>query len=258
MKKILCSDIDGTLVDHQGNLLHLRDKEMLLEIQNQGHLVVLNTGRNIQEAMFLVDTLQLPYDYLVMNNGGHIIDKNKNEVLKKVIDKQIGMELIEYCIKQNVHVYFYAGSRTIGFVNNKTFEHTIEGNVEVFDIDFMEEYKKASSYDIIGLNQDDGNIDILEKIQSYILKHYQNDVTPIINTIYLDICPANITKGTGLNIIKEKEKAIAYSIGDSYNDISMFEASNYSYSFLRANQDVQDKADKSVNYVYEVCIDVLQ
>ena len=46
--KILFSDLDGTLVNGQ-QLLSFKNIEMMKELQKQGHIMVICTGRNIKE-----------------------------------------------------------------------------------------------------------------------------------------------------------------------------------------------------------------
>ncbi len=258
MKKMIFCDMDGTIINHEGMLYNQKDKEMLKELQRKGCYVAYNTGRNLQEAMFSIEKLDLPYDYLILNNGGHIVDKNGNDVFKKTISKNVGGDIIEYCMKLGVEVFFYAGDRTIGLVSGKTYEHTSVGFVQVNDIDFKTAYLEVKEYDIIAINQYDLDISKLLKVKEYVEKNHTNSATPTINTTYLDICPSDCSKGTGVQFFKDLKNIVAYSVGDSYNDISMFESSDFSFSFPRATKDVQMHANETVNYVYEVCNKILQ
>lgn len=259
MKKILFSDMDGTIID-RNEKRHENDYDLLHQLKKAGHLIAFNTGRNYQEAHFCVDKHQFPYDYLVLNNGAHIIDRQGKELFKRVIPQDIGRKIIEYCIDfKDLFVYFYDGNRTIGYCNQKTYEHTDLGNEKIDDVDFMEEYVKASEFDIIAVYQADEGIDCVLKVQKYIKDHFSDFAEGCLNTHYLDITAAGCSKGSGILTLKNllNEDVETYCVGDSFNDISMFKVSDHAYTFHHVNKDIFQYADKQVNYVYEVVEDML-
>ena len=111
MKKILFCDMDGTIIDLDG-LLYPRIKRKWKSYIQAGHLFAFNTGRNYEEALRSTDKLDLYYDYLVLNNGAHIVDRNDQELFKRVISKQAGIDIIEHCLKyDDMWIYFYDGKR---------------------------------------------------------------------------------------------------------------------------------------------------
>ncbi|MBM6798898.1 HAD family phosphatase, partial [Coprobacillus cateniformis] len=133
MIKMLFSDMDGTIIDFN-EMKHEHDKEMLEELKKQGHLIAFNTGRNFQEAHYCIDKHHFPYDYLVLNNGAHIVNKEGKELFKKIIPQHVGRKIIEYAMNfSNLFVFFYNGKRTLGYCNGQTFEHSSGGNREIHD-----------------------------------------------------------------------------------------------------------------------------
>lgn len=260
MKKILYSDMDGTIINLT-DVKHPRDKEMLHTLQEHGHLVAFNTGRNFQEALFCIQKFNFPYDYLVLNNGAHIVDSQGKEIFKKVIPGHVGKQIIEHCLTiPDLWIFFYNGVRTFGYLNGKTYEHGIHGSVLLPDYDFIEEYKKVLEFDIIAINQVDEGIDKLLEIQEYISNYFRNDAAGCLNVHYLDITAANCSKGSGVLALKELlgENLESYCIGDSFNDISMFEVSDHSYTFNHVHEDIYQHANKQVDFVYEVVEDMLK
>ena len=76
MKKILFSDIDGTIANDNLPITY-KDQEAVKKLRTQGHYFSFCTGRNIQETKLV--TPHFEYDYLVLNNGAMIwIYKSKN------------------------------------------------------------------------------------------------------------------------------------------------------------------------------------
>ncbi|MEG0368206.1 MAG: HAD family hydrolase [Coprobacillus sp.] len=260
MKKILFSDMDGTIID-LNEIIHKQDGEMLTRLKEKEHYIAFNTGRNYQEARLCVDKHGFPYDYLILNNGAHIVDKEGKEIFKKVIPQHVGRKIIEHSIQiSNLYTFFYNGHRTIGYCNGETYEHAHVGNVIVHDIDFLEEYLKVDEFDIIAIHQTNEDIDITLEVQKYIAEHFNSDAVGTLNTHYLDVTAQGCSKGTGAMRLKEllDEDVETYCIGDSYNDISMFGVVDHAYTFHRVDKDISKHVHKQVDYVYEVVNDMLK
>ena len=54
------------------------------------------------------------------------------------------------------------------------------------------------------------------------------------------------------------QEVISYCIGDSYNDLDMFEKADHAYTFNRVEKQIKEKTEKQVDYVYEVINDMLE
>ncbi|MFV0393625.1 MAG: HAD-IIB family hydrolase [Coprobacillaceae bacterium] len=258
--KVLFSDMDGTVINHEG-ILHEKDRKMMHELQNHGHKVVFNTGRNYQEALFVLHKHNFPYDYLVLNNGAHIVDKEGKEIFKKLIPENVGKGIIEYCMEQpDLWTFFYTEERTIGYLNGKTYEHSMKGIHETTEYNFIEEYQKMGSFNIIALNQDNHQIDILLRVQKFIAETYGEYAAGCLNTEYLDITAAGCSKGTGVRTLEEtmQEDIESYCIGDSFKDLSMFEIASYAYTFHHVSEEISKHTDKQVDCVYELISDMLK
>ncbi|MBS7123861.1 MAG: HAD-IIB family hydrolase [Coprobacillus sp.] len=89
MKKILFSDIDGTIA--KDNLpITYKDQDAVKKLRAQGHYFSFCTGRNIQETKLV--TPHFEYDYLVLNNGAMIVDQNDQVLYRKQIKNEIAKE----------------------------------------------------------------------------------------------------------------------------------------------------------------------
>lgn len=261
MKKILFSDMDGTIIDLDG-LLYPPDKDMVEKLHQAGHLFAFNTGRNYEEALRSTNKLDLYYDYLVLNNGAHIVDCNNNELFKRVIPKSIGIDIVEHCLEyKDMWVNFYDGKVTLGYFNGQTYIYNDAGRPELTsDYDFIKEYPNVEEFDIIAINQDNQAIDEVLKIQKYIDENYASDAHGTLNMHYLDITPSGCSKGTGItNLINLiGEDVTSYAIGDSYNDISMFEHADHGYTFNRVADEIKQHSDKQVDYLAELIDEMLK
>lgn len=251
--KILFSDFDGTLIEHNQTITP-RNLEMLETLHQQGHLIVVCTGRNIKEFQAGLEICAVPFDYAVLNNGGHIINRHYETLYEKVIDKTIGIDILNHTTQyKGLWSYFCDGEETYGYKDGYTYDHTL-GNKKV-DKDFMALYQEARSFQIIAFNQDDEGLYDTLHCFDYIRQHYSDQVEVYLNTYYVDVVPKGCSKGTGmqelLNLIDENIEKV-YAIGDSYNDLSMIEEADYGYTFKHADEDIKQTTDLHVNYVYEV------
>lgn len=249
MKKIVFCDLDGTLVE-KNQLIEPDIKAKIREFQKD-NLFVINTGRNIDETALLIHEVKIPFDYMIFNNGAHIIDCNCQDLLKNVIDHQTGMAVLELILSyDNLEVAFYNGVKTYIFKDGQT--HTLEnGEFVVTHDDFYQIAKESGHFEIINCSQADRGLttiyEVIERLQNY-------SVSCNLNDIYLDISYQGATKGYGAKILMEMLdfKGVSYGIGDSYNDLSMFAVVDHGATFHHCLEAIKAKADLLVGSVSEL------
>lgn len=256
--KILFSDFDGTLVEGLKEK-NKKNGEMIRELQKHGHKMVVCTGRNYQELMRDIHLFDIPFDYLVLTNGGHIVDKDGNTLLLKEIKKEVGIDILDYITQfDNITVYYYDGERHLGYMNRKTVDNLYYD--KEIDEDFIEEYHKVKSFQIIWYFQPDGNIENTQKVVDYVKEKYELEAYAGYNRHYVDVVPYGCTKATGvrdlINMLESVDEV--YAIGDSYNDLPMILEADYGYTFNDAKDEIKEKTYKQVDYVYEVIEDMLK
>lgn len=257
--KILFSDFDGTLVDNHISI-SAKNIEMMKILQKQGHLVVICTGRNIKEFIAGMNKCSFPFDYAVLNNGGHIIDKNYQTLYEKMIDKDVGVDILKHTTSfDGLWSFFCDGKGTYGYMNGVTCDHS-DGD-RVIDAKFSDLYNQAKNFQIIAFNQDDEGLENTFECFDYIKKHYGHQVEAYLNTHYVDVVPKGCSKGTGVKKLLEiigQDVEEVYAIGDSYNDLPMIEVADYGYTFVHASEEIKEKTHLHVHYVYEVIEDMLR
>ena len=105
---------------------------------------------------------------------------------------------------------------------------------------------------------DEEKLDEILEIQKQIHQKYVG-IHATLNVVYLDIT-VDCTKGSGLKKLCSllDQEVISYCIGDSYNDLDMFEKADHAYTFNRVEKQIKEKTEKQVDYVYEVINDMLE
>ena len=111
MKMVFC-DIDGTLYRENKQISPL-NKEALIRFHEAGGQVVYCTGRHILEMGTILVQDGYPFDYLVLNNGGAILDSNKETLYEKHIEAPIGLDILQWGVDANMFVHMCDGKKQL-------------------------------------------------------------------------------------------------------------------------------------------------
>lgn len=251
MAKILFSDLDGTLIGH-GGVLSEKNLEVMKQMQAQGHLIALCTGRNPVDVLPVTNTYKMPHDYLVLCNGSYIADNQGNILFEEHVSKETGDALIEYASKNSeLSMMFCSDDGCLILSEGKTKVLGVHG-LEDTDEDFHEFLKRSKRYYMLSVNFNDQSIEKVKQFEKEVNQMFP-DLETHLNQHYLDIGPRGHSKGTGLKRLSQMiDVDKTYAIGDSYNDLSMFKEADVSVTFDYANEDIQKQVDKVVKFVYEL------
>lgn len=221
---LLFSDLDGTLLNN-GKVEDNDKKAILKYLMNDENLFVIATGRGLDEFLKVKEKHGLVYDYAILSGGALIIDDKDNIILNRSInfDKTKAFLKALYKIMCNI-------KRITFYTTNKYYEFSNESEIKKFikkDLDL-------TSICIEATNKMD-----MSDIYFYLNKFNLNFC---INGTYIDITEESVNKGYAISELKRKlnlEKCNIYAIGDSENDFSMFDVSDISFSFNKANEIVK-------------------
>ncbi len=258
--KILASDMDGTLVVNDE--INPKDIQAIDKLKKEGHKLVVSTGRTLKGMDNIFQKYKVPYDYMVLCNGALIIDRDKkiiyrdsikNEKIKKIIKAFEG--------KENIMMYMDDGE-SFYLIQN---DNAKKNEIKFFD---SINYTKISAQDALKLDQDfimasvfATDREVFRAIEAKkILDEILDEKESCRNEFFVDIIASGCSKGKGLEQllkIENKEIEDLYAIGDSFNDISMFELTKNSYTFNRVEDEVKKHAQNNVDYIYEVVDDIL-
>lgn len=243
-RKLIAIDLDGTLLNSDKKVSD-EAKRYLKSLKEQGHIIVIATGRILRSAIDVTDGADFA-NYVVGSTGGVVYDlDNKkvlfmNEISKENINKVCSIysddiDRIELCDLDYYHIY------SKNNYDNSTYKRTI------YDI---ESYIKNSNgiihmaviikknfdeiYNILRNCSFDLKISVMR--DSYSTKRW------------LEISSVDISKYNGVKIISMLEKIdnddiIAF--GDSLNDIDMLDKSGTSIAVSNAIEEVKNVS----NYV---------
>lgn len=257
--KILISDIDGTLIrDNQS--LSEKNWQSMREFQKQGHKIALCTGRNHFEIQWVLDVIDIPYDYLILNNGAQILDKEHHVLYEKLMDEKTGKDVLDYLSQfKEIMIFYSDGEVSYGCVDGHCIERITESGKKV-DASFSDLYQKATGFEIISFQQENHQMDTVKTCYDYIEKHWNQTLSIYYNLQCVDIVAKGCSKGQGLQWLCQHlgiQHEDIYAVGDSYNDLSMLEKAKWGYTFVYAHEDIKSIIPRHVHYVYEIIEEML-
>ena len=271
MSKLLASDIDGTLLLNRK--IHHKSIENIDRFKNDGNLFILSTGRALCELDSIINEYKLDVDAYVLCNGAFILDKSLNIIEDFKIDSDIVYKISKYVLSTNNFTLSVLDGYKSYLIKSKS----ILKARNLFNLNSLKKiYKmlinKSSNLELLNLNHlkgNDLNINIMsiyslndnvEKAEN--LKNHLNDefgeyITAYRNKYFVDVVFKGCSKATGIEKVCKNFNLAdnnVYVIGDSWNDLSMFERYDNSYTFTYAEKTLQKKANKVIDS-FHYCID---
>lgn len=241
MNKVLCFDLDGTLIDDKNEVIGAENTiKELKSLQDMGYKLVITTGRLEHDIYYINNRYHLNLDYSISQNGA-VVNKN-NELIAKLLDKGEAVSIYKYLKTTGLRV-------ELNTVSNR-YWHTDR------DPDFPKEYYDSSNivsdfndvikYQPIILFLVIGENDKISEVQKYINSNYHKVKAVKTSNTSLEIMSKGTSKGT--TVVEMFPDASIFSIGDSENDFSMFELSKKSYY---VGKGLCDKATYNFSSIYD-------
>lgn len=232
-KAVVFFDLDGTLLN-QHSVLSPEIVSALDELKRNDILSVIATGRTefeVKEKVpsHLIDT------YITMN--GAFVSNNATTLYSSRFDKPTCKALKEFTNQQNDVLAFYNEQEIFCTGYNKTlYDHFAYSNA------------KLPTIDADGFNHKNVNMFLVlaQGNDSSYAENFPN-LSFMRNTPFsMDVVHKNISKGTGVQIVKEKlslETVDTYCFGDGLNDLSMFHACDKRIAMGNAQSELKKQAD---------------
>lgn len=255
--KLIVSDLDGTLLTKKNEVME-HDIKALQKATRKQIDICIATGRMDNEILEVLKMVNGKF-HRISQNGAFVYTKDHHQLHAVYFKHDIAHE-IYHKVKDN---------HTITFVCNHDTNFVEEMNDEVRKIEermffpIVENPKIAST---IGKEITPSKITVLaydaKKRQQEIMELFHENVDTFISEQYcLDIMPKNISKGDALiklcKHLNLSTNEIA-CIGDSYNDIPMFQLTKHSFAMSHAAEEVKMHATHLVESVSDAISFILE
>jgi 5-amino-6-(5-phospho-D-ribitylamino)uracil phosphatase len=213
--KLIALDMDGTLLDENGNISEA-NRQAIAQAQEKGVHVVLSTGRSILTCREFAESLKLS-SYLVTVNGSEIWDCSGNLVERNILDADRIQMMWEL---RNTHK-----TRFWAVTSDKVWR-------EEFPEDISAHEWLKFGFDI---DDDEVRKTILEELS----KNAGLEITNSSPT-NIEVNAVGINKAKGLMSICDR---LGISMDDSLNDIAMIKAAGCGVAVGNAQDVVKKAAD---------------
>ncbi|KAB2330337.1 Cof-type HAD-IIB family hydrolase [Bacillus mesophilum] len=243
--KCISIDLDGTLLNSQHEITETSLKT-LQDLKNQGHCVILNTGRAIADVLKVpgIASLELPTFCI---NGSTLYSSTGELLYEATIPVETYQEIFTVLKKLGVGILVYTNTgghpSTLPPLHGKSVDE-LNTLFQEYDYDKLLEQEDVKIYKMIALVYN-GQLEKIEEMKAALGPHFDVSMASSFPN-NLEITSGEAHKGKALfryqNLMNiEFEEIIA--IGDGGNDLAQFEVATTSIAMGNAPLAIQNAAD---------------
>lgn len=272
MAKVLAIDLDGTLFypKKRVRMIPRKNVKFIRHFIDEGNKVVICSGRNLPYAQTVIEKINRPLDVIGCNSS-FIISDNKvihesmltYPLVGKIVDELKEHFNINAWLMMSKDQSLVIAGEEMGFLKRWVYKlvYACQGvyaekyviSNEVFD----EEIKKGQVYKLMmffGLGKK-GKEKACEATK-YLRKNYSDKIEASWTDNFIEITAANVSKSNGLLTYCDYlhlDKNDIYVVGDSGNDISMFQTfQEHSFCMKHASYKVKKFAKYHIDMVADI------
>lgn len=265
MIKLIASDLDGTLLDEPNRISKI-NLDAIEYAYQKGAKFCFSTGRDLQSVKDITCLLNHK-PVLLLGNGSEVYDEDENLVFQNFFNNKYLEEVCEIMNKHDVpHMIFTTDGfytttnpveirrrfiERIGKIKNQEMAHIFATNMDkpcnnLVQIEDIQEFAKTKKVlKVEGFHYNSKPVEDVKKVLEKFteLSHLSTGKNNV------EVTNLTATKGLALKRyceyanIKEDEVMV---MGDSHNDLSMFEFFKYSFAPENSIQEIKDYAYKVV------------
>ena len=230
--KMLVSDYDQTFYINDNDIE--KNKKAVEQFQNKGNIFVIATGRSYLDFKNKLDLYNFNYDYVILNHGATILDKDNNIFANYSIDSNIIKDIYE--------------------------DLNIKESINSFNCSELESRVDFNHQNLTKINVKYNSREEAMRINKIINDKYSNYVVSyFVNTNSIEIISNQTNKSNAINILIERlglSKDDIYTIGDGYSDIDMIKDFN-GYAIKDSVEELKQVSIKEYESVSDLINDML-
>ena len=240
--KVICCDIDGTLVRDDKSLSEENKYWIKKAVQEEGVAFTLVSGRMYNGVRPFYDQLGITGPVSCYNGGtlydsaGHIVEDHRvpHDISMKVLEvqKQVGIPLILF---NDQKWYLQKEDNYVHPKKLKVYQtECIEGDFEKFLSEF-------DTNKLLFMTPEAAKLDEVEAILRS-MGMDKDSLTFYRSSDFLELMPFGVNKGMAIDALARHfkiSKDEIMAIGDDYNDIEMLKRAGYSVAVANAVEDAK-------------------
>ncbi|WP_181350708.1 HAD family hydrolase [Thalassobacillus sp. CUG 92003] len=257
MLKLFVSDLDGTLL---GMNQYINDDDItaLQSLATDGVELAIATGRMDLEIVEILKRFNHPA-HRISQNGAFVYDQSDQHIHSKTFDSHLARKVMEGIAQQPMVKTVSTATGTYTEEHNKWVDLISSQMVHdiTVDADLITQFGQTINPSKISLF---GKAADVKNAYESVATQFEGELDSFIShETCVDLMPKNINKGNGLRALLVNAGFASEEIacvGDSFNDISMFELTPNSYAMSTAPEEVKVKANHVVDHVHEAIADL--
>lgn len=232
-RTLLVSDYDQTFYLNDADMEN--NKKAVSQFRKKGNIFIIATGRSYFDFYNKVHLYHFDYDYVIINHGATILDRNNNIIANFPIQDKIITK-----IKEDLHL-----EKTCGWFCCSKLESRVDFNHK----------------DLTKINAKYHSKEVATNINKFINLHYSDYVhSYYVTKNSLEIISNETNKAKAIHVLLEKlnmSKEKVYTIGDGYSDIEMIKNFN-GYAMTNSVDELKSIAKSEYKSVSELINQIIR
>lgn len=246
---LICSDIDGTLMTCQQEITE-NTLGIIKELQNQGHIFYLATGRMLLSAKQIASTISKNTGVIASNGG---VLSFENQLIKHVLDIESSLFIYRLAMEYHLPLFFFSHDTVYyslvlpDYFKDETDQGRINtGHQKAYHhLKDDEDLKKYAADFINAIIISEDYLEDLKIVKGLLCEDKQLTIT---SSFYnnIEISPKGISKAIAIKELQARYQIPmehTISFGDGGNDIEMFNVSGMSVAMENASKEVKMKCN---------------
>ena len=273
-RRLISTDLDGTIVFN--GTISLRDREAMARWRAAGNLLVINTGRSVSALEHVVVPMGLEFDNAILYTGAAIVDADIRVRYSTVLPAGVVEDILDFVEGAPGVTVF-----TTGLDEDLLVYDTIGSGSELLTLFRPATRRELDGREVIGVPMRFTDPEMAARTETYLHRRWEGQAVGFRNQDFIDVVPASASKGAGLRQLVASlaeppapetsgdageagevpaggsvglgvgscspEPMETWSIGDSWNDISMHQAADHSYALPWSPPEVVAQCDGTVS-----------
>ncbi|MGC9372929.1 MAG: Cof-type HAD-IIB family hydrolase [Thermovirgaceae bacterium] len=242
--RMIVLDLDGTLLTSQ-NTLTERSVRAVAACTGRGITLTVATGRVFHSVLPFARKLRLT-DALITANGAEIrAPADKNALYYRPIERGLAREVLAFFREKGWYIQSYHDGRL--FVDQADERAKSYGKLTFLEPEPLGEDLYRADMEPVKLLSIASSAEEAVSVRETVQERFGDALyAAVSNRLFVDMAHPEVSKARGLEILMKKEGVTPLQtmvVGDSENDLPLFERAGFSVAMGNARRDIREKAD---------------
>ena len=263
-RRLISTDLDGTIVFNGS--IPLRDREAMARWRAAGNLLVINTGRSVSALEHVVVPMGLEFDNAILYTGAAIVDEDIRVRHSTALPSGVVEDILDFVEGMPGVTVF-----TTGLDEDLLIYDTIGSGSDLLTLFRPATRRDLDGREVIGVPMRFTDPEMASRTETYLRRRWDGQAVGFRNQDFIDVVSASASKGAGLRqlvaslseppaqdpagdvasdsagVSEPAELIETWSIGDSWNDITMHQAADHAYALPWSPPEVVEQCDGTVS-----------